>query len=159
MKADRVKIFWKRLWVCLFCKGNRLLPLLLTAPSMRLTLKRRTNHLLSLLSIPVFTTCSQTCEFGSRGLWKGWLYQASCSTAGSREGEKGTHLFAVVKSILVAVGQVKFVNLSSASLLSLHQFIQGSVELLLTWTLQEYHAQVVNTKITRKSATQKVIRI
>lgn len=44
-------------------------------------------------------------------------------------------LFAVVKSILVTVGQIEFVNVPSTSLLSLCQFIQSSIELLLTRSL------------------------
>jgi len=68
-----------------------------------------------------------------------------------------TYLSAVVKPILVAVGQVEFVNLPAASLLSLRQFVEGSVEFLLTRSLQEYCAKVVNTRITKKPA--KVISI
>lgn len=69
------------------------------------------------------------------------------------------YLFAVVKPILVAVGQVEFVDLPSASLLSLCQFIQGPVELLLTRSLQEYSAKIVNIKIAKKPAKQEMIGI
>lgn len=161
--ADRVKRFWRRPCVHLFCEWKRLLPSLLSAHSMRLTFKRRrTNHLLPLLSIPVFTTCfSSSCKLVSLGT-EGYE-RVSCVGLVAvllwADRGKGTYLFAVVKSILVAVGQVEFVNLPSASLLSLRQFIQGSVELLLTRSLQEYHEKAVNTKITKKPAKQKVISI
>lgn len=82
------------------------------------------------------------------------LCQTTRSTAVSRQ-EKSTYLFTVVKSILVAVGQIEFVNVPFSSLLSLCQFIQGSVELLLTRSLQEYHLKIVSTEITKNPTKKK----
>lgn len=130
---------------------------------MQLTFKRRrTNHLLPVLSIPVFATCfSSSCKLvrlGAEGYERVGCVRLVAALLRADRG-KGTYLFAVVKSILVAVGQIEFVNLPSASLLSLRQFIQGSVELLLARSLQEYHAKVVNTKITKKPAKPKAIGV
>lgn len=92
---------------------------------------------------------------GEQRAMKG-LCQTTRSTAVSRQ-EKSTYLFTVVKSILVAVGQIEFVNVPFSSLLSLCQFIQGSVELLLTRSLQEYHLKIVSTEITKNPTKKKIV--
>lgn len=87
LRADRVKRFWRR---HLSCEGESFLTPLLPVHSMLLTFKRRRNHLLSLLSIPMFRTrFSSGCKFG-RLRAEGYerVGCVSRSAAVSRQGER-----------------------------------------------------------------------
>lgn len=158
--AERVKRLWKGPCVHLFCEWKSLL-LCCCQPTACGSLLREEGQTIcshsqvSLFSQPAFPAAANS-SVGAEG-----CERVGCVRLPELRADrgKGTYLFAVVKPILVAVGQVEFVNLPSAPLLSLCQFIQGSVELLLTRSLREYSKEIINIKITQKPAEQKMVRI